>query len=485
MNTPWFRDRSWPSDLGSALTQCPKSLALIYVPTLFVCVIGCSGSNRKGADPTVGIDQHLTAAIADLKKACEKQSALLDRALGDHDACDAELVKFQAILNDQISWPKTSEEANKLRERLVVFVKQMPPLAQEHFLPMLIPIRWSVEALGVANQNGGEEMGDRLIACEALLENAPDDAPEAIVHLLQELHNTAAAATQVEAVEMAEKSLETGNGVEEAWSALETYTDDEIKSLRERLRAKLVDVQVKDRASGLRAQLDLALRSSDSTLRRVGVTRVYEAVVSMKLDSLAQPTSADAVSKYLDPVIHDAEAALTKLANVQQKADAKRLREYQRWALSQIQQCERWFYDLAIAEIKEKFSSFEEPEESVTWELLRVLPDVRSLMAEKTNVEISGPVLSPEQQAAIYKAAYGKVSWHHAEELAYRATRDATVKFLGPIDERYLDPPVLRLYNKAFERAWSKLEGRDEQMYIAEQAAQIVKRTPNDPAESR
>jgi len=121
----------------------------------------------------------------------------------------------------------------------------------------------------------------------------------------------------------------------------------------------------------------------------------------------------------------------------------------------------------------------------VTWELLRVLPDVRSLMAEKTNVEISGPVLSPEQQAAIYKAAYGKVSWHHAEELAYRATRDATVKFLGPIDERYLDPPVLRLYNKAFERAWSKLEGRDEQMYIAEQAAQIVKRTPNDPAESR
>jgi hypothetical protein len=425
----------------------------------------------------------------ELASTTKRQSALLEKVFGDTDAIEAKLDEFKSKLDDPATWPADAAEADRLVNELRSLIDGIPPLAQEHFLPRINPIRWSVEALWVArhrDDESGDDVDDRMTACQSLLDDQPTNASEAIVKLLSNLRDEADAAAKAEAVKTAETSLDSGAGIEAAWSALESYDDIEIIKLRLALRAKLLAKQIRDRAKSLREQLDRATKLPDETLRRVGVTRIYESAVAMKVDFLlADEPGGEAVAEHLDPLIHDAERALTRLADDQREVDAARIRSYQSWALEQIQQCERWYYDGAVADFEEKFGLFKSPRDVVLWELLGLFPTVRALLAEKTQVAINGNALTAEQQTAIYNKVYGKVSWKYVDDLAFRTTREALVKYLGPIDERYLDPPVLQLYNKAFQRGWTKLDGRDDQLYVAKQAARIEKRSPSNPKEEK
>lgn len=58
-------------------------------------------------------------------------------------------------------------------------------------------------------------------------------------------------------------------------------------------------------------------------------------------------------------------------------------------------------------------------------------------------------------------------------EIAHGIVRDSMVRCLLPIDDSLLLPPVRRIYEKTFQDGWNDLDGREDQLFVAEQAAII------------
>ncbi len=95
-------------------------------------------------------------------------------------------------------------------------------------------------------------------------------------------------------------------------------------------------------------------------------------------------------------------------------------------------------------------------------------------------------MLTAAKKKEIYNEAWGSVSWKNNvdTEIAYRATRDGMIKFLLPIQAHLLDPPVAQLYQQAFSKGWQKLEGREDQLFVAKQSATVHKKTLEEAASS-
>jgi hypothetical protein len=116
------------------------------------------------------------------------------------------------------------------------------------------------------------------------------------------------------------------------------------------------------------------------------------------------------------------EQAIEADGKAQAAEQDKKLREYQRWALSQIQK----FHSAVSADEK----------------------GVKGVIKDSAD---------------------------------YPAIKDDMVQFLVPISVPHLDPAVSRLYSEAFERGWKLLDGTGQkylQTSVAEQEAVVRKRKP-------
>ena len=112
-----------------------------------------------------------------------------------------------------------------------------------------------------------------------------------------------------------------------------------------------------------------------------------------------------------------------------------------------------------------ELNSFKDASEEHDWILFKEFPVAKTLIQEKLKVDLAdvkGSVITPEKQKEIYKAAYNRIGWEAKidQEVAYLTNREGMVKFLLPINVALLEPPVAQLYNKAFAKAWEKLETR-------------------------
>ena len=54
------------------------------------------------------------------------------------------------------------------------------------------------------------------------------------------------------------------------------------------------------------------------------------------------------------------------------------------------------------------------------------------------------------------------------------------VNQLIEISANHLDVPVAQLYQKAFQKGWERLDGRDDQLHVAQKSATTVKKLPED-----
>jgi len=186
-------------------------------------------------------------------------------------------------------------------------------------------------------------------------------------------------------------------------------------------------------------------------------------------------------------VIRATTLLLEECSDDNSRRNAARHREYQRWALQQIRDFDGWYYDNAVKEIEQAFASFDEADTEFMWYLLYEFPDVMNFLSTKTGVDLTCPVLTVEEQRKIYAAVHRSVrpGWNHADALAYRTTREAMVKYLLPIEESLLDPPVRSLFDKAFQRGWTKIEESNDQLHVAKRTAEVAKETPLSIARTR
>jgi hypothetical protein len=161
------------------------------------------------------------------------------------------------------------------------------------------------------------------------------------------------------------------------------------------------------------------------------------------------------------------------------------MRRYQKWALEQIWKFagpKGWHYDATLPWVESELNKFKDATDDGDWLAFKEFPSIKEVVQDKSGIDLSemkGAMLTAAKRKEIYDEVWRRIGWKNGihQEIAYRATRDGMVKFLLPIETHLLDPPVAQLYQQAFSNGWQKLEGREDQLFVAQQSAVIQKMT--------
>jgi hypothetical protein len=438
----------------------------------------------------------------------EQQTAVLHRALGKYvpiqipDDVLRALTSIEERLADPARWPTSETEAETLRGELDHLVsKRLPSWAEEELLPRLNSARWAVQALWLLRQRqpGGGEAAQSAEDLRALRAAAPNESRNeskaAIARLKADLSRrqndlelTAHRHDLAQATAQAEKAVKDRTGLADAVVALAGYDDESSNTLRRELTTLVLNADTIQKLDLLKATLAAAQGLPSESTRLAGLLKVQDAAASLLLDLLAEkPQRGESVQKARE-FLGECEAQARALARQQQEAMELKVRAYQKWALGMILRFDGdngWHYEATLSWVQQHLRAFKTAEADIEWELFNQFPSTRDLIQEKLGVDLSatrGTRLTVGQQRAIYLAAAGGtlnvISWKDNidQEIAYRVTRDALVQFLLPVSPALLDPPVAQLYQRAFQKGWTRLEGRPEQLHVAEQSAVMKKK---------
>ncbi|MFM7152453.1 MAG: hypothetical protein ACKO23_21710, partial [Gemmataceae bacterium] len=267
------------------------------------------------------------------------------------------------------------------------------------------------------------------------------------------------------------------------------------KNVREiwlKLRARVLEKTGLERIESFQQNLTRTRSFVDDRTRQVSLLAIQEGILRLLVDlELEEASPKDVVNKARE-LVAQCEKDLLALASKQQDQNAKKMRRYQAWALEQIRQFDGpkgWYYDLTLPWVEGHLKNFRDASDDEEWVAFRVFPSMKELVQELVGVDLSemkGAMLTADKRKEIYKEAWRTVGWKNnlPTEMAYRATRDGMVKFLLPIQPNLLDPPVAQLFQQAFAKGWQKLEGRDDQLFVAQQAAVVPKKTVEEIASS-
>lgn len=462
------------------------------------------------AEPSTGSQarQAIEQRLTQMERQLDQLTAVLHRAVGDHipirlpEDLQQEIVQLEACVTTPEKWPGSFDEAEQLDSRLRTLVDQIPPWAEEELLPRLVALRWSTEGFwlryrieNVASANADEQPA-RLDAFEPfvsrlrdLVDNAPTNAPpELVEELSREVETNEAKFVEAQrehALTRAKKALDGQADPADAWSLLEPFaSEEEISDLRSRLRTKVLEMAFEDRLTEAREMLEQAGGlAAKPRVRQATILRAYESAISVLLDLHKEQDRFGSLKASTEKLVADCERQIDRLRSEQEEQSDSSRRAYQSWALQQIRACrETWNYDQTRERVDGDLRACKQAKNPKDWELFRLFPSTKSLLAEELKVDLNdvkGSVLTAEQQQTLY-AAYDK-HWTEAtpKAIAYRVRRDAMVRFLLPIHVALLDPPVAQLYNKAYQEAWGQLEEED-QLFVAEQSAQVRKRGLDD-----
>ncbi len=239
-----------------------------------------------------------------------------------------------------------------------------------------------------------------------------------------------------------------------------------------------------DKLSLLRQTLSRSQQLGNERLRQAGLFRVHDAAIGVLLDLQAEPTIPTQVAKEVQALIEDCQKLTDDGANLQQRAHAAKLRDYQGWALEQIRRFDSddgWHYEAALRQVERDLNGFSKANTENVWNLLNEFPSTKQVLKEKIGIDLDQTVegrLTVEQQKAIYKTAASTLGWKNSlnTEPAHMATREGMIKYLLTINVSLLDPPVAQLYQRAFTKGWEKLEGRLDQLEVAKAASSVEKR---------
>jgi hypothetical protein len=442
----------------------------------------------------------LRQQVSELSLKLDQQNSVLHRSLGKSIPIEVpkqvreQFKRLEERLAQPATWPKSAKEAELLRQELDQLVKQhLPPWAEEEFLPHLNPLRWGVRCLWLVRQNenaDGSQVTGIAEELRSLLAVAPDNAPQQLKQFVEQQRQRFQKRTDEYAVRAArvraDQALAGKGDLVEAAQSLEGLSAEGLDQLRGRLQTRILDKDTARKEAVLRATLQAVPKLPTDRLQQTGLLKVQDAAASLLLDLHTESPIRPEAIRIIQALVDECDKQVRKLGRQQQEAQEQRLHNYQKWAIDQIQAFDGedgWYYDLTLPWIVRQLQSFKNADQNVEkWALFDVFPSTKNLLQEKLGIDLSGvkgASLTAEQQHAIYQKANAKIGWNANidQEIAYRTTRDGMIKFLLPINVGLLDPPVAQLYQKAFQKAWSKLEGRPDQLEVAKQSAVVPKRS--------
>jgi len=401
-----------------------------------VAMVGTNLESRLMQD-----EQQTREKLGDTMNAVQQQTSVLSRFIGPYipiqlpAGLSNKLANLEAQIADTNAWPKDSTNTDAMLAELRDMMHRIPPWAEEDMLPRLNKLRWAVQSLQVLQENAdaqGESLDDAADAYANQLSIQPDGGSTNIaVELTSRQQDTMArfaAFRRESAINGAKEQLGLPvmtDGLA-AWQGLSGWTNDptqgqKVLELRRQLHARLLEDDMSKFIASVDAGLAQATNEPSLTIRQISFGKLLDGVVSQRQILLESPDADASLSDGLTNLAARIEKAIKADGKSQAAEQETKLRDYQGWALSQIQK----FNDTMNS-------------------------------AEGTRVP-----------SGIY------------DSNDYTGIKNAMVKYLVPISVGFLDPAVSRLYYEAFDRGWKKLENHKYlQTEVAEQEAVIQKQKP-------
>ncbi len=465
--------------------------------------LACLGLILWGCDQsTTERNQELSQLrkqVEELSTRLEQQSAVLHRALGKvipvqiPDEALTRLKALEAHFDKPEGWPGSATQAEVLRRELDCLVKQhLPPWAEEELLPRLNVLRWHVRAVWLLRQQAGaavelaQDMGEEL---RSLLAAAPEGCSADLVREVgrqrETLRKQAEQHRRVWALRQADLALQGKVELLSALEALHGLTSPEVEEKRGQLRHRWLDVETEKKLTLLQHSLEGACRLPGEAIQQAALLKVQDAIAGLMLDLELEKPARSEMRKRAHDLLEKCEAQVRGLQHKQRLVQDAKWHAYQKWALEMILAFDGdhgWYYDCALPRIQEQLRSFKHPAGDIPeWPLFKCFPSTKQLLHEKLGVDLSYVVAAEVPagtQREIFSKAWALRGWCKDIdiELAYRTTRDGMVTYLLPINPNLLDPPLACLYNKAFQKGWNKLEGREDQLFVGQQAALVPRR---------
>jgi CII-binding regulator of phage lambda lysogenization HflD len=400
----------------------------------------------------------------------------LDWLIGDLDKSRGEL----ALLADKIQNAR-GDELKGLIERKKVIRNTLPALSAIELSKELAELDWLA---AVRQAILVEPSPVSLLDAETLLAEVPPGLEDVAPNLAME-H---AAQTIQLANQLASSSSSESDDLQVMLSLLEGLepTEDasgkELEPLMQKLRDKwnsLTQQELADEltseANLLQLQLDRILSIQDLSLRTKALAAISQTVdaiqVRIAVDNITGPeTVFSELRSKIDTQLNE---SLRRFGGDQEVSLVDARMKYQAWALDQIQNMkpilqgdsiEKELYSLrdnaagASAPVKVPMAQYD---------------GVRKRFEEVLGKLSDDLQLTEEQQARIPE--FVKKNWY---DLVYQGKHDAAVRYLLPIDQGLLEPPVAKFFSEAFEATWTQIEdGNELQLSLARKTAEVRKRT--------
>jgi len=463
-----------------------RGLAVIGSCWLIVFFTGCSGEDNISADKLDHLTERVEVCVQRLEKLSpagedfssddtqlQQVNATLQRLVGNlspiqpHDAAVKTVVGLKERIDALQDEGITEDAIPLLRKEYVSVLSGMPPLAQESMLHELTAIEWSLDAFSFDIESTDSEttLVGSLLALQSLLETRPINAPQWLANNLA-------------------VKLTTGKNVWLTGALATTGTTQSLITDIEKGLAGL-DLSPPERNQLLVALLKLKAQEidslEDSRLKQFLAEDTYNSAIALRYSLAREPEASPADVSPLEDIITKCESAIAEAVRIRQKAEERKLRQYQGWVLGQLDAFRRDSFEVALESIQNTFTSFENPQRAYDWRLANEYSAFRSAIGEIAGVNLGSPrSLPPAYQTAIYEQVAGVVGWKHDKDLARIVTREAMVNYLLPVDDRYLDPVVGKLFSKVYNEALSHLEGTDDHLYVAKKTVDVEKVTPAD-----
>ena len=417
----------------------------------------------------------LVDKVAALESAVLGQRGMLDHALGHgvpvqmSDQWNTQLETLEKRLSEQ-AWPAHADEAAEFLAAVSALVSELSPLAEATYFARLARLRWSAVAFDALRREHVPEevLFDQVEQLRAIADAKPEDVDtvleEALLQRGEKLLLAAEESAYNALVARARRLLDSPDALQgdptatpqgdssqgtdelqEVYDDLGAYLDHathhaDVENLREKIGRRLLEYEARERAAALNDQWKRARRLVGEH------DDAYEAAARMLLDEVTGARAMTALSD-LQTTEYDGLVAEIQAA-VHDVHDGFR-RAYQKWALGQL-------------------SAFEARREQI--ESGDALPsEVAPAQAEKQGGWWSDVIDQAKDAIPIF-----------GDPSSRQALQNAMVRHLLPIDHLLLDLPVLKRYQRVYDAAWAKLEGRNEQTCVAIAAAIVPKRTLRD-----
>jgi hypothetical protein len=453
---------------------------------------GCNSSKEPVAT---------ASQLQDVQSALKRmQSDLITLRQGIPRETEQKLKDLESALNDPKQWPQDPDAAEKMRQGLDEIVQGLSPVAAERILPQLARLNWGVEALWNLRTHANaapNQLEEVQVTIKEVLERHPrghfNQIHQELDARLKQIEPQIRGFQVGQLLDRAKRALEGTEDASAAFSSLEEFRGEkEVAAMLPKLRNKVLEKTGLERIEGFENNLTKTRSFGDDRARQVSLLTIQEGVLRLTVDLELEDAPPKEVLKKAKNLMAQCDQELLALATKQQDDNAKKVRRYQAWALEQIRRFDSpngWYYDGTLPWVESELKNFRDATEDKAWVAFQAFPSLKDLIQEKVGVDLSrtkGAMLTAEKRKEIYNEAWRTIGWKNSihTEVAYRATRDGMVKFLLPIQPHLLDPPVAQLYQQAFSKGWQKLEGRDDQLFVAQQSAVVQKKTLEEIASS-